>query len=186
MSTDTAAPTPPAPGGGGHNVDVDAVAAAASALQAAASNEENRFSALNGRAAALVSASSLITALLAVFLGEAVSERLAGIRVPIAILLGLTLIALVASVLVAIVKVLLPSKREVFGDNAITAEAPDFSSAAAVHAEVWSEYRVVLAVLQDRNQEKAKGLNRSYKLFAVAAVLGFGAVIVMVGFSLRL
>lgn len=161
--------------------DKDMVAAAAKAVQDAATQEETRFNNINNRGIALVSASSLVTALIGLFGKDLTGAAYAPVRQGVAVLLLLTVAALLIAVGIIIVGVLLPSGRVSFGDNRITSNTPPLNAPIDVSTVVWSEYVQVLSVLQRRNSRKATAINAAYWAFGGAVFLGtlaVGAVIV--------
>lgn len=154
-----------------------ALPAASAVVQAAAGMEETRFNNLNSRAVALVSASSLVTALIGVFSKELLGETLRPVRNWVAGSLVVAVVALVLSVSILIVGVLLPARRFTFGDNKITNPAAPLASAAEVQKEIWSEYTQVLADLQKRNGAKAQALHLAYLLYGLAVLAAAVAVV---------
>jgi len=164
----------------------DAVKAAGAVLAAACQAEETRFSALNTRAVSLVSASSLITALIGIYSKDFLGAGLVEVRGPIAFFLAVTLVALIAAVLVSIIGVLLPADRLTFGNNQITSNDPLLQAEVEVHRVIWSDYVQVLEVLQARNKGKARALNAAYVLFTAAVVFGAVSVLIVIGYSISL
>lgn len=149
---------------------------AADLLSAAAGTEETRFNNLNNRGIALISASSLVTALVGVFAKDLFGTTYKSIRILVACGLILTLAALLAAVAVIVIGVLMPGRRSVFGDNPITSNPSGLTNDTDVWAIQWDEYRQVLATLHNRNARKASAINLAYWLYGSAALFGTASV----------
>ena len=126
-------------------------------------NEETRFSNLNTRAIALVSATSLVTALAAVFSKDLLAATITGWGRTVGVAgMVLTIALLVLTATMAIARVLVPSSRLIFGDNSITDALDTLTSAAAVDKVAFTDYLQIYRSLSARNLAKAIWLNRSY------------------------
>ena len=169
------------------DISKDALPDAVRTLGDVSKNEETRFSNLNSRAIALVSATSIVTTLAGVFskdlIGKDVSSVFSNAVRWIAIV-GLTvaLLLLLATALWASLGVLLPKQRYVFGDNDLLPK-PGVTPNAIADAEtlqrlVVSEYRTIATNLAKRNSRKASALNKSYACF-LAAVITIGATAII-------
>lgn len=149
------------------------------ALGDAMKNEETRFSNLNTRAVAIISASSVITALAGLFAKEYFASTLKDLDRLIA-LIGIT--TAVACLLLAtaqiVLDVLRPKPRSIFGANPLVGVGQLPATAEAVQRIVYAEYLGIWKGLVDRNREKAEALTRGYLLF-MAAVLAIGGTIIV-------
>ena len=159
---------------------------AASALQAAASAEETRFNNLNTRAVALVSATSVVTALAALFARElfaspSAAPSAAATRFPplAGWLLAIAVLSLAVAVGFLVFGVLLPRKRPFFGSNELTDPSQVLTDPCVVNRIVYCEYREVHQRLRSRNESKAKCLNAAYIFYGAAVAVGALAVIVL-------
>lgn len=153
---------------------------AAKLLQAATGVEETRFNNLNSRAIALLSATSLVTALAGLFSKDLLdATKLGESRTIVAWSLLLSLILLVVAAAVLVWKVLLPNRRVTFGNNGLTNSPGDIADKADVHAVAFSEYLQIHSSLVERNKAKADALHLSYRAFLAAViVIAFGAAAV--------
>lgn len=152
-----------------------ALAEAARLMLDVAKNEETRFSNLNTRGVAVISATSLVTALAGIFAKELLGSSLTGWGLSVGIygLIG-TLLLLGVTASLTVFGVLAPKQRYVFGANALTDHPGNLTEAAAVQQIQFVEYRLIARSLVERNTEKATWLNRAYVAF-FAAVLCAGA-----------
>jgi hypothetical protein len=166
--------------------DKAAAAVAGKLVQDAATQEETRFNNLNNRGIALVSASSLVTALIGLFGKDLTGTAYASVRQVVATLLLITVAALITSVGIIIIGVLLPGGRVAFGDNLVTRGEAALKTGEDVSLVQWSEYTRVLDVLQKRNAGKAKAINAAYWVFGLALVFGTMAVGAVIVFALTL
>lgn len=155
---------------------------AAKLLQAAVGVEETRFNNLNSRAIALLSATSLVTALAGLFSKELLdATKLGGSRTIVAVALLVTLILLVVTAGALVLNVLLPNRRVTFGNNDLTNSPETISDMTAVHAVAFSEYLQIHNSLVDRNKAKASALHFAYCVFfAAVCVIAIGAAAVAV------
>jgi hypothetical protein len=161
--------------------DKDAVPADAALPEAArlildvTKNEETRFSNLNTRGVAVISATSLVTALAGVFAKELLGSSLTGWGLSVGIyglIATLALLALTAAFIVF--GVLAPKQRLVFGGNSVVDDPSAVTAALEVQKIQFIEYRQIAKSLVGRNSDKAKWLDRAYLAF-FAAVLCAGA-----------
>lgn len=155
---------------------------AAKLMQSAASLEETRFSNLNSRAIALLSATSLITALAGLFSRELLdTTKLGDSRTIVAWALLGTLVLLVVVATTLVWKVLVPSRRFIFGNNDLTNSPANIVDASAVHTVAFSEYLQIHSSLVERNRSKASALHFAYWVFVAAViVIAIGAAAVAV------
>lgn len=155
---------------------------AAKLVQAAAGVEETRFNNLNSRAIALLSATSLITALAGLFSKELLdTTKLGASRTIVAGALLGTLLLLVAVASALVWGVLVPNRRVTFGDNDLTNSPGSIADAPAVYAVAFSEYLQIHRSLVERNRSKADALHFAYWIFLAAViVIAFGAAAVAV------
>lgn len=146
---------------------VDAVKVMGDAVK----NEESRFSNLNTRGVALVSASSVVTALAGFFSKELVAETIPDTILDVAsagVALAVGLLGL--SVALIVLGVLTPGGRSVFGSNPLTRAPAKIKSGHEVNRIAFQDYMMILQGLTKRNQTKAIWLNWGYLAF-LAAVL---------------
>lgn len=150
-------------------------------MAAAAGAEEVRFTNLNTRAIALLSATSLVTAV-AGFFGKDLLDtaKLTGTsRIAIGLTMSIALVALVTVAYLLVRGVLLPTRRDTFGKNLLTDNPSGLASSEAVWAEVFKDYRAVHASLVSRNKEKVRALHTSYVAFLIAvAAIALGPLVV--------
>lgn len=149
-----------------------ALPAAAELIRFAASTEETRFNNLNSRAIALLSATSLVTALASIFGKEIIdSTKLGDTRefVAAALLTTLSLLVVVAATLVW--KVLVPNRRPTFGNNLLTKSPEKLDNPLAVYAVAYEEYFLIHKFLVERNGSKAQALHLAYWVFLAAVIV---------------
>lgn len=156
----------------------DAIEKAAAAVVAAAGTEETRFNNLNSRAVALISAGSIVVALLAVFGKDLVTgENTVPSKIALTALLVLAAVSLLLAVGWLVFMVLLPGRRYTFGNNRVTSNVDPVTTSAQVFEVQWREYRLILERLTARNTSKAQGLHTAYCFYGAAiffAVLAVG------------
>ncbi|MDQ3897260.1 MAG: hypothetical protein M3326_08490 [Actinomycetota bacterium] len=146
-------------------------------------NEETRFSNLNTRAVAIVSATSLITAIAGFFSRDLLGTTFSGWGRTVGQWgLLLTLVGLVATAVQIIVWVLLPKGRLVFGKNALTDSPATLVSQQDVNEVAFVEYLAIYRSLVTRNTEKANALNKGYLLFLTTVGI-IGATVSLVVIS---
>lgn len=164
-----------------------AIQAAASAVKDAAATEETRFGNLNVRAISLISAGSLVIALIAVFGKDLVTGD--G-TVPEKYALTFLLIAaasyLMVAIVILVVGVLIPGKRFTFGNNQVTSNFPVVEAPETVWEVQWREYRLILERLTKRNTGKAKALHGAYIFYGLAAIAAATAVLVALRADLQM
>jgi hypothetical protein len=161
----------------------EALKAGAAVIASAAGTEEARFNNLNGRGVSLVAASSLITALIAVFTKDILGATYESIRGIVGFFVIAAVACLVTAVMFVTVRVLLPKNRPTFGDNKITEVDPALTTADDVYREQWAEYLKVHTALLDRNSEKARGLNAAYRWFAGSVVFVTISILLILAYS---
>lgn len=174
-TTETAPSSPTAP------TEEKALAAAAKVWQEVAKNEETRFSNLNTRALGVVTLSGVITTIGGIFAKDLQSSAAfdGGQRFFAAVLLALSLILLVVSIGFAVLGVLLPGGRYVFGGNDMDDATKSKSlGEKEVNKVVHDEYSTIAGRLTARNSAKAVNLQWAYiavsagiLLIAVAGVV---------------
>lgn len=158
----------------------DALMPAAKLIQDASGVEETRFNNLNTRAVALLSASSVVTALVGFFAKDLLTtDALVDVVAAVSALTGVTIVALLTANCIILKGVLLPGGRLLFGDNEVVNPINTLTTAADVQRVQWSEYRQILDALQTRNSGKAKALNAAYWAYGVALLAGVVAVLVI-------
>jgi hypothetical protein len=162
----------------GNTTAADAtLAAAAAAIYAAAQNEETRFSNLNTRGVAVLSATSLVTALAGIFGKDLLATTsFVGWQKTVGIVgLIVTLVLLVAVAWQTVEGVLVPHSRALFGGNALTDTPTSLNSADEVQMVIFNDYRQVNNSLALRNAEKAQALESAYRLFLAAVLAAWRA-----------
>lgn len=136
-------------------------------------NEETRFSNLNTRGVAVVSAASVVTALLGFFnknlLDSTPSQLADGVRVGAQSGLGASVALLVLTIGLVVIGVLRPGRRGVFGGNAITNGQQ--LTAAEVDKVAFEELALIYQSLVNRTSEKAHWLNLAYLCFFLAVLV---------------
>ena len=145
-------------------------------------NEEARFSNLNTRGVAVVSAASLITTVLGVFTKNILDSTASSLHgsprtvalVGVSVVLGL----LVLTVALIVFGVLRPSHRSIFGDNDIVKGRE--IDAKKVDEVAFSEYGSVYAELAERSVWKAYWLTLAYYAFFFALLVGAATTIYVV------
>jgi hypothetical protein len=149
----------------------DALPGAMSVIQDASRNETSRFNNLNSRGVAVLSATSLVTALAGLYAKNILGGTFTG-WVKLTGLIGLvfTLVFLAAVALIIVIGVLLPRYRSLFGGNTLTDHPEMIKDSKSMQRLVFDEYRRVYVDLVQRNQEKAKALTRAYFAFLVAVI----------------
>jgi hypothetical protein len=180
---------PPAFGLGA--TDATAWAGAAKIMADVWKNEESRFNNLNTRAAAVLSASAVVTTVLGFFsknvLDTSAATRLSTWQEFVAkggVYIALTLFVLAAAAIVF--GVLRPGPRYIFGNNALVGaggQAGQALSAVEVDQIAAQEYGAVYTALANRSKRKAYWLTAAYFLFFFAmlsAVLAACVVIYLV------
>jgi hypothetical protein len=151
--------------------DDSAVADAQTVMQTAASAEEVRFDSLNTRAVAILSATSLVTALAGIYAKDVVDGSYTGwTRVVGTVGLVITLVLLIAVAVVVVQGVLVPRTSLFFGDNTLTDTPARITSAVAVERLAFDEYRRVHMQLIQRNEAKAAALTWGYRLLLGAVI----------------
>ena len=169
----------------------DAWTGAAKVLTDVWKNEETRFSNLNTRAVAVLSASSLVTTVLGFFSKNVLdtgATRLSDTQQAFAkggIYTALAFFALTAAVLV--LGVLLPGKRFIFGGNTLTGwtDAGVWHPGVALDTEgidklVCQEYGAIYVELANRSRRKAYWLQLGYIFFAVAIMASIVAAVLVI------
>lgn len=156
---------------------------AAKLLAEVTKNEETRFSNLNTRAVAVLSATSLITALAGIFSKDVLGKDFTGWgRQAGAGGLVLTVGLLTLTAIVVVLGVLKPGDRLVFGDNDLTKSPGGIGDPVQVIAIAFREYLAISTVLTERNVAKAKALNWAYVIF-LAAVVAIAVTTILVVIS---
>jgi hypothetical protein len=141
----------------------DALADAAKAMAEVAKNEESRFSNLNTRGVAIISATSLVTALSGIFAKELLGTSLTGWGLTVGLLgLAVTLLTLVIATAIVAFGVLAPKHRAAFGGNDLTDDPSAVTSATDVFRLQFIDYRQIARSLLERNTEKARALEKAY------------------------
>jgi hypothetical protein len=145
-------------------------------------NEETRFSNLNTRAVAIVSASSLVTALAGVFSKDVLGTDFKGWGRGVgAGGLALTVILLAVVAVIIVWKVLAPAPRSLFGNNPLTLNPASVTTPAEVNRIAYSEYTIIYSGLLARNKAKAEALTAAYWcLLSAVAVIALTTVLVIV------
>lgn len=157
----------------------DAIADAMSVIQDAAKSEDTRFNSFNTRAVAVLSASSIVTALAGLYGKEILGPTFTGWLRPAGIVgLVVALVFLVLVALTTVVGVLYPRRRSVFGDNALTDDPASIANELALQRLVFDEYRHVHHDLVARNSEKARALTWGY-VCLLAAIFSIAATVVV-------
>jgi len=134
-------------------------------------NEETRFSNLNTRAVAVVSASSLVTALAGVFSKDVLGTDFRGWGRGVgAFGLALSVLLLAAAAVIIVWKVLAPAPRSLFGDNPLTSNPASVTTGHEVNRIAYSEYLIIYGGLLARNKAKAEALIAAYWCFLSAVV----------------
>jgi hypothetical protein len=161
-------------------------------LQDVWKNEETRFSNLNTRGLGVISASSIVTTLLAFFAKDiflSSSGQLAGAARTIGQASTVTGVAfLVVTIFVAVFGVLMPGGRDLFGDNHLLGEGSSergtvftpgvvLVSESAVKQLASNEYAGMYVTLLNRNERKAWFLSWSYLTFLLGVTVTTGATI---------
>jgi hypothetical protein len=140
-------------------------------------NEETRFSNLNTRGVAVVSAASLVTTLLGIFTKNILDSTASSLRgdprtvalIAVSAALGLLILAIGFIVF----GVLLPSRRVIFGDNDIT--AGEDLTAQHIDVVAFREYSATYADLAGRSDRKAYWLGLAYCVFLLALMVSAAA-----------
>lgn len=156
--------------------ELAALTGAAAALSSVVGIEETRFSNLNTRAVAIVSAGGVVTGLLGVFAKDLVGKAITGAPAAPSFLFA-GVIALVIAIGTSIGGVLLPSKREFFGNNELTDQPYRLKEPWEVPRIQYIEYREILRSLIDRRKWKTRWLKVSYLSFGVAIFLSAIAIL---------
>ena len=136
-------------------------------------NEETRFSNLNTRAVAVVSATSLVTALMGVFSKDLIGKDFTGWGRRAGAYGAMSAVALLALTAgIVVIGVLAPKARLLFGGNALVDAPATVADANEVDRVAFRDYLDIYTNLSIRNKEKAQNLNAAYYSF-------FGAVLVI-------
>jgi hypothetical protein len=140
-------------------------------------NEETRFSNLNTRGVAVVSAASLVTTILGVFTKnvlDSTTSHLTGSPRTVA-LIGIctALLVLVVTIGIIVFGVLAPGRRVIFGDNALT--RGQAVTAEDIDALAYSDYAAIYADLANRSLRKAYWLTAGYCSFFIALTVSAAA-----------
>ena len=173
-------------------VDNAAWAGAAAVMGDVWRNEETRFSNLNGRAVAVLSATSLVTTVLGFYsnnvLDTAPATRLGSTQQAVAkagLYGALALLLLTAAVLVF--GVLLPGKRFIFGANPLTGYAGQDGwhpgsplDTAGIDQLVCQEYGTIYVELANRSRRKAYWLQLGYLFFTAALLASMVAAVLVI------
>ncbi len=140
-------------------------------------NEETRFSNLNTRGVAVVSAASLVTTILGIFTknvldsstshltGDPRTVALAGICVALG--------GLMITIAIIVFGVLAPRRRVIFGDNALTKGQP--VTAEQIDELAYNDYAAIYVDLAGRSLRKAYWLNLGYGAFFLALLVSAAA-----------
>lgn len=147
-------------------------------MQAVMASEEARFSNLNTTAVNLLTATSLIAALVGLFsqdlLGDKFDEDLSEL-IPWTLIAAL--VGLLGTVILLVGGVLIPSRHKVFESNAIMDQPSSLSEEQVVHATAFKQFRSITTSLRKRNKRKAAFLHIAYGSFFVTVVaIGVAAV----------
>lgn len=149
----------------------EALAEAVKVLGDVMKNEETRFSNLNTRGVAVLSATSLITALAGVFSKDVLGKDFTGWgRQAGGWGLIATVVLLTITAALVVLGVLKPGERLVFGKNDLTDTPSTVADTDAVDRIAFSEYLLVYRRLVDRNTGKARWLNNAYVVFLIAVL----------------
>jgi hypothetical protein len=158
----------------------EALADAQSVMQTAANGEESRFDSLNTRAVAVLSATSLVTALAGIYGKDVVDGTYTSwTRVVGTLGLVVTLVLLITVATVVVKGVLVPKTSLFFGDNDLTDHPSRITTALELRQLVFDEYRRVHMQLLARNEEKAEALTWGYRILlsaVIAIALTVGAI----------
>jgi hypothetical protein len=166
------------PDAGVNIVDGPGLAAAARVLGDVWRNEETRFSNLNTRAVAILSAASIVTTVLNFFSKNSQEDARGAIYIALALL--------VATALIIIFGVLKPGPRYIFGNNdltngvAFTAQGNPPSSAADIDKLACNEYLTIYRALATRSKAKAYWLTFAYYTFGgaiLASAIATGLIV---------
>lgn len=150
----------------------EALADAVKIVGDALRNEETRFSNLNTRAVAVVSASSLVTALAGVFSKDVLGPDFTGWGRGVgSVGLCLTVLLLAVVAVIIVWKVLAPAPRWLFGNNPLTENPASVTTALEANRIAYSEYLTIYAGLLARNKGKAEALTAAYWCFLGAVAL---------------
>ena len=148
-----------------------ALADAAKVVAEVAKNEETRFSNLNTRGVAIISATSVVTAISGFFAKDLLGTSLSGWGLTVGLFgLAVTLLALVTATGIVAFGVLAPKQRAAFGNNALMDNPDQLSSASDVFRVQFTDYRQIAQSLLARNTEKARALEKAYVSLFVAVV----------------
>ena len=150
----------------------NALTEATKLMSEVAKNEETRFSNLNTRGVAVISATSLVTALSGIFAKELLGTALTGWGQTLGLYgLVLTLAFLGAATGFSVFGVLRPKHRAAFGDNDVIDNPAALVEAGDVLAIQFSESHAIAESLLLRNTEKAKALEKAYLSFFAAVIV---------------
>lgn len=149
---------------------VGARAVAVQVLEKTMSNEETRFSALNVRAINLLSASSIVISLIALFARDLLSKDFLGPKDFLAITVGVALLGLGVAAAALLYVVLRPSPRALVGANSLFDRPQLITTPEQAQAIAFDDYLKVTNSLRARNSEKVKALHLAYRLFLGAII----------------
>lgn len=153
--------------------DASAGAAAVKILGDVWKNEETRFSNLNTRGVAVISAASVVTALLGFFnknlLDSTPSQLSDELRDAAQMGLGASITFLVITIGIVVFGVLRPGPRAVFGGNGITSGSS--LSAPAMDKVIYLDLGQIYKALVNRTSRKAHWLNLGYLTFFIAVLI---------------
>jgi hypothetical protein len=145
-------------------------------------NEESRFSNLNTRGAAILSAASLVTTVLGIFTKNILDSTASSLNgtprdvalVAVSVALGLLLV----SIGTIVFGVLQPSGRFIFGANTLTKGGT--INAQQADEAAFEDYGAIYAELASRSCRKAYWLTVAYYVFFAALLVSAAATIYIV------
>jgi len=159
--------------------NADACSSAAKVMTDVCANEESRFSNLNGRAVAVLSALALVTTLLGVFSTSFLDSKLTDNQHTVALWgTDIAVILLMMSAALAVFGVLQPGRRYVFGNNELTNGTVDLQP-DALNKMIYREFGGIYANLASRSLRKAWFLERSYYAFFAALLVGAASMLII-------
>ena len=154
-----------------------AVVAAVRVLTDVWKNEETRFSNLNTRAVALLSATSVVVSLIGLFFRNLLDASLKDIGRTIGIAgAGSALLFLVLAAGMITLGVLRPARRTIFGDNPLTAGEAALTEDSIARV-AFAEFGGLYAKLADRSAWKAVWLTYAYYSFFIGIFLSAATTI---------
>ena len=135
-----------------------------------AKNEETRFNNLNTRGVAVITIAGLVTTLAGFFAKDLPTSASVGTGVKhgVVILFVAALAALAFAATIVLVRVLWPKRRALFGDNLLVKNPGQLQSADDVLELQITEFSQIALTLQQRNADKARGLEASYAFVVIA------------------